>query len=348
MKLMKFAMAMLITALVFTLLIVAQDLLLPLVIAIAIWYLINLLASGFARLRIGRFGLPRFLCFAFSILSFMFGISVLVQFVGGSLNDLGNVTSTYEANLRALWDRLPYTEYLPIEGFLQTASERLDLSAIVTSIAVSFTSIARDSLLILIYVMFLLFEQGNFTRKLSALVGDPQREKRLLRILAQIKADVQKYLSIKFLASAATGTLSYLLLRMLDINFAEIWGLLIFLLNFIPTIGSIIATIFPSLMALAQSNDDFGLFFTVLFGISALQVLIGNILEPRITGTSLNLSPVVILFNLALWGAIWGVPGMFLCVPLLIITTIVMSHFPKTRPIAILLSSNGHVIVSED
>ncbi|MCB1664853.1 MAG: AI-2E family transporter [Pseudomonadales bacterium] len=348
MKLIKFAMALLIIGLVFTLLIVAQNLLLPLVIAIAIWYLINLLASGIARIRIGGVAIPRFLCFAASILTFVFGISTLVQFVGGSLNDLGDVVGTYEANLRSLWNRMPYSEYLPVEGFLQTISERLDLSAIFTSIAVSFTSIARDSLLILIYVMFLLFEQGNFNRKLSALVGDPQQEKRLLRILAQIKADVQKYLSIKFLASALTGTLSYALLRALDIDFAEIWGLLIFLLNFIPTIGSIIATIFPSLMALAQSNDDFGLFFTVLFGISALQVLIGNILEPRITGKSLNLSPVVILFNLALWGAIWGVPGMFLCVPLLIITTIVLSHFPKTRPIAILLSSDGQVNVSDD
>ena len=348
MKLIKFAMALLIVALVFTLLIVAQDLLLPIVIAIAIWYLINLLASGFARIRIVDFAIPRVLCFAASLFTFVFGISSLVQFVGGSLNDLGDVVGTYEANLRALWNRLPYSEYLPVEGFLQAVSERLDLSAIFTSIAVSFTSIARDSLLILIYVMFLLFEQGNFNRKLSALVGDQQQEKRLLRIMAQIKADVQKYLSIKFLVSALTGTLSYALLRALNIDFAEIWGLLIFLLNFIPTIGSIIATVFPSLMALAQSNDDFGLFFTVLFGISALQVLIGNILEPRITGKSLNLSPVVILFNLALWGAIWGVPGMFLCVPLLIITTIVLSHFPKTRPIAILLSSDGQLNVSDE
>lgn len=348
MKLITFATGMLITALVFTLLIVAQDLLLPLVIAIAIWYLINLLASGFARIRIASFAIPRFLCFLASILTFLFIISALVQFVGGSINGLGNVATTYEANLRALWERLPYSESLPVDGFLASIVERLDLSAIVTSVAVSFTSIARDSLLILIYVMFLLFEQGNFNSKLAALLGDSQQEKRTLRILAQIKADVQKYLSIKLLTSAATGTLSYLLLSSLGINFAEIWGLLIFLLNFIPTIGSIVATIFPALMALAQSNDNFGLFFTVLFGVSALQVLIGNIIEPRITGKSLNLSPVVILFNLALWGAIWGVPGMFLCVPLLIITTIVMSHFPKTRPIAILLSSDGRIIASED
>lgn len=348
MKLIKFALAMVVTALIFTLLIVAQDLLLPLVIAIAFWYLINLLASGFARIRIGPVSLPRPLCFLASIMTFMVTISVMFQFISGSLNDLSSVTTTYEANLRSLWDRLPFAEYLPIDGFLDNLVARLDLSAIVTTVAVSFTSIARDSLLILIYVGFLLLEQGNFNRKLAALMGNAQKERRVLGILTQIKADIQKYISIKFLTSATTGILSYLVLRALGINFAEIWGLLIFLLNFIPTIGSIVATIFPSLMALAQSNEGFGLFFATLVGITSLQILIGNIIEPRITGQSLNLSPVVILFNLALWGAIWGVPGMFLCVPLLIITTIVLAHFPKTRPIAILLSSDGRVNIAED
>ncbi|MDP1930254.1 MAG: AI-2E family transporter [Gammaproteobacteria bacterium] len=348
MKLIKFALAMVIIALIFTLLIVAQNLLLPLVIAIAFWYLINLLASGFARMRLGAITLPRPLCFLASIMTFMVTISVMFQFISGSLNDLSSVTTTYEANLRSLWDRLPFAEYLPIDGFLDNLVARLDLSAIVTTVAVSFTSLARDSLLIVIYVGFLLLEQGKFNRKLSALMGDPQKEKRMLQILSQIKGDIQKYISIKFLASATTGTLSYLVLRALGINFAEIWGLLIFLLNFIPTIGSIVATIFPSLMALAQSNDGFGLFFVTLLAIASLQILIGNIIEPRITGQSLNLSPIVILFNLALWGAIWGVPGMFLCVPLLIITTIVLAHFPKTRPIAILLSSDGRLNITED
>lgn len=348
MKLIKLGMAMLITALVFTVLIVAQNLLLPLVIAIAIWHLINLLASGFAKIKLGVFYIPRPLCFFASIATFVVLISVMVQFIGGSLDDLDSVTTTYQANLRALWERLPYSEYLPLDGLFAGLSERLDLSAILTALAVSFTGLARDGLLIVIYVSFLLVEQGNFNRKLSAFMGDPKREKSMLKIMTKIRGDIQKYISIKTMVSALTGLLSYALLKMLGINFAEIWGLLIFLLNFIPTIGSIVATLFPSLMALAQSDDGFGLFFAVLIGIGALQVVVGNILEPKIMGKSLNLSPVVILFNLALWGAIWGVPGMFLCVPLLIITTIVLAHFPKTRPIAIILSSDGQVNIAED
>lgn len=348
MQVIQIGMALLITALVFTVLIVGQDLLLPLVIAIAIWHLINLLANGIAKIPFGRFRIPRPLCFFASIMSFLFFISVVFQFISGNLEDLNTVTPTYQANLRALWERLPYSEYLPLDGLFASLSERLDLSAILTAVAVSFTSLARDGLLIVIYVSFLLVEQGNFNRKLSAFLDDPKREKSAVRVISRIKGDIQKYISIKTMVSALTGLLSYALLKALGINFAEIWGLLIFLLNFIPTIGSIVATLFPSLMALAQSNDGFGLFFAVLIGIGALQLAVGNILEPRIMGKSLNLSPVVILINLALWGTIWGVPGMFLCVPFLIIITIVLAHFPKTRPIAIILSSDGQVNIAED
>ena len=126
----------------------------------------------------------------------------------------------------------------------------------------------------------------------------------------------------------------------MEVDFAGVWGLIIFLLNFIPTVGSLVATIFPALIAFAQS-DGYTLFLFVLSGIGAIQVCIGNILEPRLTGSSFNLSPIVILLNLALWGYIWDIPSMFLCVPFLIIITIVFSHFPQTRPIAVMLSSDG-------
>jgi AI-2 transport protein TqsA len=348
MNLLPFAMGLGIVALTFVLLILGQDLLLPLVIAIAIWYLINVIADSFSRLHIRGYHLPRMLSFLAAILMFFVFISMVVQFISGSLNDVGNVTRLYEANLRTHWERLPFSDLLPVEGIAEYISAQMDITAIITALAVSFTGIAADGTLILIYVGFMLFEQKYFNAKLAAFMADPVREKRTLRILERVRADVRKYISIKLFTSALTGLLSYALLRFLQINFAELWGLLIFLLNFIPTIGSIIATIFPALIALAQSDDGFALFVVVLTCIGALQITIGNILEPRLMGASLNLSPVVILFNLALWGSIWGIPGMFLCVPLLIITTIILSHFPRTRPIAVLLSSNGHIEIAED
>lgn len=343
-----FAMIVIIVALSVYLLVVGQDLLLPLVIAITFWYLINVLASGFAHIVVRGRHLPRPLCFAAAILSFLAAISFIVQFVSGGFEDLGGVVRTYETNLRAHWDRLPFAESMPVEGFTQLVTDQMNLTDLFAAIALSFTGIAADGLLILIYTGFLLFEQGNFDEKLSALIAHPGRERQVRRIIGRIREDTRKFISIKLFTSALTGTLSYVLLRLWQVDFAEIWAVLIFLLNFIPTIGSIIATLFPALVALAQSPDGLALSLLVLLSIGALQVLIGNILEPRLMGTSLNLSPVVILFNLALWGYIWGVAGMFLCVPFLIIITIILANFPRTRPIAILLSSNGQVDIADE
>ena len=161
-------------------------------------------------------------------------------------------------------------------------------------------------------------------------------------MLSKINEDVKKYISIKMLTSSTTGILSYILLKIVGVDFAEFWALLIFLLNFIPTIGSIVATIFPSLITLVQF-DTYNPFFAVFVGVTIIQLCVGSILEPRLMGNSLNLSPLIILLNLSLWGLIWGIPGMFLCVPVLVISMIVFSHIPATRPIAILLSRDGRI-----
>jgi AI-2 transport protein TqsA len=191
-------------------------------------------------------------------------------------------------------------------------------------------------------VIFLLLEQGNFSQKVASLANDEVKERRVRQLISKINEDVQKYISIKMLTSSLTGVLSYIFMKFVGVDFAEFWALLIFLLNFIPTIGSIVATLFPALITLVQF-DTYTPFFLILGGVTAIQFCIGNILEPRLMGDSLNLSPLIILLNLSLWGLIWGIPGMFLCVPFLVISMIVFSHVPQTRSIAILLSQDGKI-----
>lgn len=338
-----------IIALTVVLLVVGQQLLQPLVIAIVFWFLINVIASHFLKVRIGRFHLYRPICFLLAILVLGALLSIIIQFISASLTNLGTVSQTYETNLREYWERFPLSRNLPAEGLLQSVSQWFDITSMLTTMALTFTGLATDSILIFIYTLFLLWEQGNFNSKLTALIGDPVQERGVRQIIDRVRSDIQRYISIKMLTSSATGILSYLVLSLLGVDFPEIWGILIFLLNFIPTVGSIIATLMPATVALAQSTTDgVSLSLAVLLFIGALQVTIGNIIEPRLMGSSLNISPVVILFNLALWGMMWGIVGMFLCVPFLIITTIVLSHFPRTRPIAILLSSNGRIDASEN
>ena len=349
MKVLNFTASAVLVVLIFYLLIVGESLLLPLVIAIALWYLINTLARGFNRLELGSFRIPMPLCLMASILTFLLLIWALVNFLSASADDVLDVAPVYQENLTRRLESVPFIDFAAFEerSLSELITEWIDIPSYARSIASSFAGILASGGLIIIYVGFLFLEQGHFGNKIAALVGNPGKEDEARRIITRIRDDIQKYISIKIFTSSMTGLLSYAFLMIVGVDFAGVWGLLIFLLNFIPTVGSIVATIFPALIALAQS-EGYTLFLLVLIGIGALQICIGNILEPRLMGSSFNLSPVVILLNLALWNAIWGIPGMFLCVPFLIIVAIILSHFPQTRPVAIMLSSDGNLRVPKD
>jgi AI-2 transport protein TqsA len=133
-------------------------------------------------------------------------------------------------------------------------------------------------------------------------------------------------------------------MRALGLHFAEFWALLVFILNYIPTIGSIFATIFPSLLALVQF-ESLVPFVVLLVGITLIQQLLGSFIEPNLMGMTLNLSPLVVVVSLIVWGLIWGVVGMFLCVPITVIIVIILANFPATRWVAVLLSKAGRLKV---
>lgn len=158
----------------------------------------------------------------------------------------------------------------------------------------------------------------------------------------RIADNIRSYLTIKTLVSLLTGVLSYIVLSLFDVNYPAFWGFIIFLLNYIPTIGSMIGVIFPALLTLVQF-DSYLPFLGVTIVLTAVQFTIGNILEPYLMGNRLNLSGLVIIISLAVWGAIWGITGMILSVPLMVILLIILAALPSTRPIAILLSSNGAI-----
>lgn len=341
-KLQNFVMASILVTLVFYILVVGQTILLPLVIAIVFWYLINLMSEGFGRIKLTTKPLPTFIRYSLSFLTFFAIIWGIVELIATNIAGVVRVAPIYQANLENRWNSILRLLRIEQEPTLSQLTEVLDLGQFITGLAASLTNIAANMGIIFIYVIFLLLEQGNFSNKVASLAKDPVKEKRVRQLIGKINEDVRKYISIKMLTSSLTGVLSYIFMKVVGVDFAEFWALLIFLLNFIPTIGSIVATIFPSLITLVQF-DTYTPFFLVLGGVTAIQICIGNIMEPRLMGNSLNLSPLIILLNLSLWGLIWGIPGMFLCVPLLVISMIVFSHVPQTRPIAIMLSRDGQI-----
>ena len=153
---------------------------------------------------------------------------------------------------------------------------------------------------------------------------------------------MKRYLFMKTIISGLTGLCAYAWLRTIGLEFAGAWAFLMFIMNYIPTIGSIIACALPILFALAVA-PSLQLPILTAVGLIGLEILFGNILDPKLTGKTLNLSTLAILINLVFWGMIWGVIGMFLSVPILMIIFIVTAQFDSTRPIAVLLSENGKI-----
>jgi len=185
-------------------------------------------------------------------------------------------------------------------------------------------------------------ERRYVSEKIAAMFPDGAQARETDRMLSSISDGIRRYIWIKTLISILTGALSYAILRGLGVDFAETWALLIFFLNYIPNIGSVVGVIFPTLLALVQF-DTLVPFFSIAIGLTAIQLIIGNVIDPMLTGRSLNMSSFAIVLLLAFWGTIWGVVGMFLSVPIMMLIMIVCANVPSWRWVAVLLSKDGRI-----
>jgi predicted PurR-regulated permease PerM len=238
--------------------------------------------------------------------------------------------------------------YLPSQQEIQKQFNiEQNLGKAFTIIINSLGTVLQNALVILFYVIFILLEESSFKPKLHALFPKKVQFDRSTVIFEKIEKSVTDYIGLKSLIAVIAGALSYFILLFAGIEAPFFWALIIMVMNFIPTIGSLVGTLFPALFAMIQFGDvSYGLM--ILFLVGGIQMLVGNFLEPRLMGNSLNLSPLVAIIALAFWGTIWGIPGMFLSVPITVIMVIVFSHFPATKSAAILLSEKGFTHKSEE
>lgn len=216
------------------------------------------------------------------------------------------------------------------------ALEQMDLGGLARGILGGSIGFIRSVVLIMIYMIFIFAEQAIFRRKILAVAGNRDEEAR--HVLDTIGRGIQKYLGVKTVVSLATGVFCYFGLVLLQVPYAPLFGLLTFLLNYIPTFGSIIAAIFPTLTVLAI-DPAWGTAVIVMAIYLAVNIGLGNFVEPKILGRELNLSPLVIIISVVVWAGLWGVVGAFLAVPLTAALQIVLLSSERTRPIAVMLSS---------
>jgi predicted PurR-regulated permease PerM len=219
---------------------------------------------------------------------------------------------------------------------------RIRVEEFIGSTVVSVTGFAVTLLLVFLYVTFLLIEQRDFSSKFDEISGNPERVARVRQVISSINARIGQYLAIKTLINVVLGLVSWMVLAAFDVEFAAFWAVLIAVLNYIPYIGSFLGVLFPVGWAFVQSGDTTNV-LTLLLLLSLAQFVIGSVLDPYLMGSSLNLSPFVILASLASWGSLWGIAGAFLAVPITAMLVIVLSEFDGTRPIAILMSRDARL-----
>jgi predicted PurR-regulated permease PerM len=223
---------------------------------------------------------------------------------------------------------------------IQLLLERVDAASWLAQTAGSLQSIMADAVFILIYLGFIFGASAAMSQKLDRIFPVPKRRDRARRVISRIKASMEMYLWTQTIISLGISGLTLATLQILGLENALFWSLIIFFLNYIPTLGSILATVLPTLVAIVQFDQVWQI-AAVALGTGFWQFSIGNFIQPRLMGDSLNLSALVVLLSLALWGSVWGIAGAFLAAPLTVAMMIVLAQFPSTRWLAILLSADG-------
>jgi len=228
------------------------------------------------------------------------------------------------------------------EDVINSLIDNLGIERLFSRIMVVAMGFVSHSGMVLLFVVFLLVDQQFFSAKLRAIIADDEKRAQIEALLDRISAGIQSYLLIMAFVSGITAALSYGLMVWIGLEHAAFWAIIIFVLNFIPTLGSILGTLLPTAFALLQFQEMEPV-VTLLVGIGVVQLVTGNVLLPRLTGRTLNLSMFVIMLSLVVWGSVWGVTGMLLAIPIMVIITITLSHFEATRPWALGLSKTGEL-----
>lgn len=322
-------------ALILFLLVQAKFLLITLSIAIIIFSLTSDAIHAIAKLKVPTW---------FATIAALFALSIfllwLVATIVSQVNEIVSTSISYAERVQSLVPEL--TDWMGPNA--QTAVESFFSSINVTGwirqVAAQASNLFSGVVMILLYVGFMFSERIWFPVKIERLTGDPDKARKVRAIISSIMRSVNRYLVIKALVSALTAALVWLIFWTAGLDLAGPIAMITFILNFIPTIGSIIATVVAVLLALVQTGD---VPETVVIGLACTCVhfLIGNILDPMLLGQTLRMSSFGIVLSLAVWGAVWGLPGMFLSVPIMAAIMIICAHIPWLRPVAVLLSREG-------
>jgi len=340
MRLQTWLMGIIAFAIVLFLLVQAKFLLISLAIAIILFSLTADAINSISRLRIGSWRITNWVASVLAVMLIAGGLLTLSAVVLSQVNTVITTTLSYTEVAQLAIARLFRWMGEDVEASVLASVQTIEFSGYLRAAAGQAGNLMSGVVLVILFVGFLFAERVWFSTKLENLMGDQYQADRVRRIIGSIIRRVNHYLLVKTAVSAVTGALIFVVMRVFGLEFAAAMGILTFILNYIPNVGSIVATLAVTLVAYVQVQDpSIAVLVFVLAGM--VQFILGSVIDPMLMGRALRLSSFGIIISLAFWGAVWGVPGMFLSVPIMVAAMIVCSYIPSLRPIAVLLSREG-------
>jgi len=321
---------------------IAKDILFPFAMSVFISFILYPVIEFFEKRKV-----PGFLATFFSIILFAAIIYLLVFLVSDSINQFSSgiekyqkrfdeISQNVESLLNVNMNFMPGNEDKE-STILKELTDNLSVTGFATSVIGSISSLLSKMFMIILILIFMLMSRNQLRKKIKfAFPGDTAS--RLETIFDNVNIQIRKYIVLKTLISIATSALFMITLASFGVEFVVVWGILAFILNFIPNIGSLIATILPLAIAFIQFENPVAVLWLAVLLI-AIQQIMGNLVEPKLLGDSVNLSPIVILFSLVFWGWLWGIWGMFLSVPITVMFKIILENIDATKPISVLMGS---------
>ena len=317
-----------------------RDLITPFALAIFIWLIIDTFARWMDRLS-PKF--PYWLALTVAILTVVASIVGIILIVANTAESVVAQYPRYGQRLDEIFHwvgSLIGNNDLSIDSFIASLELEDKMRSGLAGFAGSVQGVLSNLATIAIYVAFLFAAQSTFPKKMDDLFPDKVGRAQASKVFVRIRSSVEKYIGVQTIISLMQTVISYVIMAAVGLENALFWALVIFILNYIPIVGGLAAIVLPVAFGLVQFETAAPLII-LTGGLFGAQFIIGNTIQPKMMGDSMNLSALVVVLSLTLWYALWGGVGAFLSAPLTVIIMIILAQFPTTRWIAVLLSADG-------
>jgi predicted PurR-regulated permease PerM len=309
----------------------------PFVLALFLLIMVDGMARGITR-HVPRFPAKAALPAAFVFIVGLFALTIWVT--ADNAGDFAAQAGTYTARINAQLDTAAQHLGLKVTPTLSSLLHRINPARFTGAFAEKLSHFAEAAIFVIIYLGFLVASRQGFAKKAHELFTTDQERDEGLRIFDRIRRGVESYIWVQTIVGLVITAVSAALMAATGLSHVAFWCLIIFLANYIPAIGAAVGVLFPAAFGLVEF-DGLTRAIVLIVGLEATHFAVSHVLQPRMQGKSLNVDPIVVLLALAFWGALWGVVGAFLSTPLTVMAMAILAEFKGTRPLAVLLSSDG-------